>query len=622
MNLLILPLVLLPLLGMGLLSLISPHKEQAISSTTWVLMLIHTLLACITVGLWAWHGAEPINIKEWSLFESADYSFFIDFYLDSVSAVFVLVGSVITLLIVRYSRYYMHMETGYKRYFIQVMLFFFGYNLTALAGCFETLFMGWEFLGISSFLLIAFYRERYLPVKHAVRVFSVYRIGDVGILLAMWASHHFWNENITFLKFQNNHLLHEHFMQHSAIGVLISLGLVLAAMAKSAQYPFSSWLPRAMEGPTPSSAIFYGSLSVHFGLFLLLRTEPFWLNQVSIRWFIAAIGLVTALTGYLIAKVQSNIKAQIAYASISQIGLMFIEVAAGWNGLVLLHFSANAFLRTYQLLVSPSLVAYKIRDQFYFGSRRAKWLLEGKVLAWQRKVYAMSLTEFRMDQRLNRWVFRPIKQLGRKLPIQNTRQALVILLIVWSAMLLIRALGIVVTESAHHAWATVLAGFGLLLVFRAFSERQSPVLTWLLVAGNHITMAFAISFNEQFSGQELAWYLSGVALMGIFGLRLIRKMLLEIPNISMHEYYGYATSHPRFSLFFFLACLGLMGFPISPTFVGEDLLFSHIHEQQVLLAFFFSLGYIVSGIALIRLYARLFLGRETRPHFSHSLMNQ
>jgi formate hydrogenlyase subunit 3/multisubunit Na+/H+ antiporter MnhD subunit len=90
----------------------------------------------------------------------------------------------------------------------------------------------------------------------------------------------------------------------------------------------------------------------------------------------------------------------------------------------------------------------------------------------------------------------------------------------------------------------------------------------------------------------------------------------------MHEYYGYATSHPRFSLFFFLACLGLMGFPISPTFVGEDLLFSHIHEQQVLLAFFFSLGYIVSGIALIRLYARLFLGRETRPHFSHSLMNQ
>lgn len=345
-----------------------------------------------------------------------------------------------------------------------------------------------------------------------------------------------------------------------------------------------------MEGPTPSSAIFYGSLSVHFGLFLLLRTEPFWQNQVSIRWFVAFIGLATSVTAYLIAKVQTNIKAQIAYASISQIGLMFIEVAAGWNGLVLLHFAANAFLRTYQLLVSPSLVAYKIRDQFYFGSRRARWLLEGRALGWQRKFYAMALTEFRMDQRLNRWVFRPIKQLGRKLPIQNTKQALVLLLLVWSAMLLIRAMGIVVTESAHHAWATVLAGFGLLLVFRAFSERQSPLLTWLLVAGNHLTMAFAISFNEQFSGQEFSWYLSGVALMGIFGQRLIRKMSLEIPNISMHEYYGYATSHPRVSLFFFLACLGLMGFPISPTFVGEDLLFSHIHEQQVLLAVFFHSG--------------------------------
>ncbi len=126
----------------------------------------------------------------------------------------------------------------------------------------------------------------------------------------------------------------------------------------------------------------------------------------------------------------------------------------------------------------------------------------------------------------------------------------------------------------------------------------------------------------QFSGHELVWYLSGAALMGIFGALLLRQMSIQIPNISMHEYYGYASSHPRTSLFFFLACLGLMGFPISPTFVGEDLLFSHIHEQQVLLAFIFSLGYIVSGIALIRLYARLFLGHETRPHFSHSLMNQ
>jgi len=134
--------------------------------------------------------------------------------------------------------------------------------------------VGWEILGISSFLLIAFYRDRYLPVKNAVKVFSIYRIGDVGLILAMWLMHHLWHENITFMKLSNFELVHEHLQRHSWIGVLISLLILISAAAKSAQLPFSSWLPRAMEGPTPSSAIFYGSLAVHLGVFLLLRPFP------------------------------------------------------------------------------------------------------------------------------------------------------------------------------------------------------------------------------------------------------------------------------------------------------------------------------------------------------------
>lgn len=137
-------------------------------------------------------------------------------------------------------------------------------------------FLGWEVLGISSFLLISFYRERYLPSKNAVKIFSIYRIGDVGILLAMWLSHHLWHANITFQQLAEAAAVQAHLREHSWIGVIISLMILLAAIAKSAQFPFSSWLPRAMEGPTPSSAIFYGSLSVHMGLFLMIRTFPFW----------------------------------------------------------------------------------------------------------------------------------------------------------------------------------------------------------------------------------------------------------------------------------------------------------------------------------------------------------
>jgi hypothetical protein len=101
------------------------------------------------------------------------------------------------------------------------------------------------------------------------------------------------------------------------------------------------------------------------GVFLLLRTYPFWENQLVVRILIGALGLITAVVSTTIARVQTSVKTQIGYASLTQIGIMFIEVAAGLELLVLIHFAGNAFLRTYQLLVSPSVVSYLIREQFY-----------------------------------------------------------------------------------------------------------------------------------------------------------------------------------------------------------------------------------------------------------------
>lgn len=119
--------------------------------------------------------------------------------------------------------------------------------------------------------------------------------------------------------------------------------LIIAASIKSAQVPFSSWLPRAMEGPTTSSAIFYGSLSVHIGVFLLIRTYPLWESLLSIKILIISIGAITGLVAAATARVQSTVKTQIAYASIAQIGLIFIEVALGFHSLALFHFAGNAF---------------------------------------------------------------------------------------------------------------------------------------------------------------------------------------------------------------------------------------------------------------------------------------
>ncbi|MDH4461040.1 MAG: proton-conducting transporter membrane subunit, partial [Flectobacillus sp.] len=259
--------IFLPLIGFFISLLIPDKKETAISAAAFLTVGIHLVAAIAFIAVWFLQGGQVLNQKDLSLFQDFGYDFFIDLYFDGITATYLFVGAFLTFIVTVYSRYYLHREDGYKRFFNTVLFFYFGYNIVIFSGNLETLFIGWEVLGISSFLLIAFYRNRYLPVKNAVKVFSVYRIADVGLILAMWMSHHLWHENITFLKLNNAELVHEHLQNHSWIGVFISMMILISAAAKSAQLPFSSWLPRAMEGPTPSSAIFYGSLSVHFGVF-------------------------------------------------------------------------------------------------------------------------------------------------------------------------------------------------------------------------------------------------------------------------------------------------------------------------------------------------------------------
>ncbi|MCC7453879.1 MAG: hypothetical protein IT222_06920, partial [Crocinitomix sp.] len=312
--------VLVPLLGFVLTLVISKNNERWISRIAISTMLLSLVLAVGFVVYWLFSGHSSLNIKELVIYSNSSYEFFIDLYFDKVTATYLLVGTFLAYLIMIYSRHYMHKEAGYKRFFNTLLFFYLGYNVVIFSGNFETLFLGWEILGISSFLLIAFYRDRYLPVKNALKVFSIYRVGDIGLILAMWLSHHLWHHNITFYELNNYELVHEHLLTHGNIGLFVSFMIVLAAIAKSAQFPFSFWLPRAMEGPTPSSAIFYGSLSVHIGVFILMRTFPFWEHQPIVRIIVILIGVITAILASFSTRVQSSIKAQIAYSSIAQIG--------------------------------------------------------------------------------------------------------------------------------------------------------------------------------------------------------------------------------------------------------------------------------------------------------------
>jgi NADH:ubiquinone oxidoreductase subunit 4 (subunit M) len=148
------------------------------------------------------------------------------------------------------------------------------------------------------------------------------------------------------------------------------------------------------------------------------------------------------------------------------------------------------------------------------------------------------------------------------------------------------------------------------MVLKAFSERKHAQMSWALVIMNHFWVALAISFNEHFSSNHTFLYLSGITVSGIIGMLCLRKLKTLEGSIDLDQFHGHSYKHRGLALFFLLACLGLSGFPITPTFIGEDVIFSHIHEDQALLAFFVSLSFIIDGLAIIRIYARVFLG----PH--------
>ncbi len=607
--------VLIPLLGF-LVSLIIPKKkENLLSGAAYITAGSHLLFGLAYLCFWLLNGHQVIDLKSFIVYESVGYEFFIDFYFDKVTAVYLLVGSFLTFMVTTYSRYYLHRERGYKRFFNSILFFYLGYNIVIFSGNLETLFVGWEVLGIASFLLIAFYRDRYLPVKNALKVFSVYRIADVGLILAMWLSHHLWHENITFSRLSDMTAVTEHLHHHSYIGVFISLSILLAAAAKSAQMPFSYWLSRAMEGPTPSSAIFYGSLSVHLGAFLLLRTFSFWEYQPSVRIIIIVLGLMTSIIATGIARVQSSVKSQIAYSSIAQIGIIFIEIALGFEKIALFHFAGNAFLRTYQLLVSPSIVSYLIKEQFYNFTPRSITFEDTLPRKMEYSFYMLCLKEFNMDNLMSRFLWKPLKIIGSKLTFLTLKGTLYFipsyligLYVVYNEKLISKN----VLEWLPYLFSIIALG----LVLKSFVEQKDAKLAWVLLVFNHFWLVLAISFNEHFGFDHVHLYLSGVLFFGVLGyLSILELNSLEKLNVDLIKYQGYSRNHPKLAFLFLFSCLGVSCFPITPSFIGVDLIFSHVHENQVVLIVISSFCFILTGISAIRIYARVFLGPNEKSGF-------
>ena len=193
------------------------------------------------------------------------YHFSVKFVFDRLSVPFVILSFVLSGTIGAFASKYMHREAGFNRFFSLYAVFVLGMIVAALAGTIETLFAGWELVGLSSALLVAFYQERPAPPRNGLWIWAVYRVSDAALLLAAVVMHHLIGEGDFGLLLGNGVWPEEYPKLASHEALSVGLLLLIAAAGKSGLLPFSGWLPRAMEGPTPSSAVFYGALSVHLG---------------------------------------------------------------------------------------------------------------------------------------------------------------------------------------------------------------------------------------------------------------------------------------------------------------------------------------------------------------------
>jgi len=607
--------ILIPLVG-SLISIFIPgKKEKIISQLAIATVVIHLLGFLGFAGYWLANGHPILDIKHIVFFKAKNIEIFVDFYFDKVTAVYALVGSVLTVLVTVFSRYYIHRDEGFKRYFNTLLLFFLAYNIIVFSGNFETLFIGWEVLGICSFLLIAFYRDRYLPVKNAIKVISIYRLGDIGLILAMWMSHQLWHENITFFKLNDVSLVQSHVQEHPWQVIFIACVILLAAITKSAQFPFSSWLPRAMEGPTSSSAIFYGSLSVHIGVFLLLRTYVYWESFAVIKGLIIGIGIITCFIATLTGRVQSSVKTQIAYSSCAQIGLMFIEVALGFHILALVHFAGNAFLRTYQLLVSPSVLSYLTHDMFFNFTPDKQNNGTSFFNKIRNSFYILSIKEWNMDTFLYRFLWSPFKWIGTKLNFLTSNVGVILLSVIFILGLYCDLFRVHVPPVLFDYFPILFSFIACLLTLRAFAERSNPVKAWLMIIACQLFLALSISlFHEDFGRNYIFIYLSGSVVFSVVGLICLRKIKSLESSLDLNQFHGHSYEYPGLAFVFLISCLGMIGFPFTPTFIGIDILFSHIHKQEAFLIVFISLSFIFMELALLRMYSRIFMGQHKKAY--------
>jgi len=306
-------------------------------------------------------GGAKINENLYSWISIGTFSVNVGFQIDQLTAVMLLVVTTLSSLIHIYSVGYMHGDRGYPRFFAYLALFTFFMLVLVMANNFLVMFVGWEGVGLCSYLLIGFWYEKKSASDAGIKAFVVNRVGDFGFVLAVLLifvtfgtldfSEVFASVG-TSVTDQSYHL----FGGDITVITLISLLLFLGATGKSAQLPLYVWLPDAMEGPTPVSALIHAATMVTAGVFMVARCAPIFSLSETAMNTVAIVGGLTAVFAATIGLVQNDIKRVIAYSTISQLGYMFLGLGVGAFSAGIFHLTTHAFFKGLLFLASGSVI--------------------------------------------------------------------------------------------------------------------------------------------------------------------------------------------------------------------------------------------------------------------------
>ena len=291
---------------------------------------------------------KPISLKLYTWFPEPEIRF--EFLLDGLSGTMMLLVTGLGLVIQIFSTSYMSGDPRYVKYFVYFNFFVFSMLLLVMSANFLVMFFGWELVGLSSYLLISFWSEKKEAAKAGNKAFVLNRIGDFGFLIALMMILN------TYDTFSFKTVFATTLINQPQNLDLIVVFLMIGAFGKSAQFPLFSWLPDAMEGPTPASALIHAATMVTAGVFMLVRISPLLQFSELSSILIISIGLLTALISAFAAINQNDIKKVLAYSTISQLGFMFIAIGAGAYVAAIFHLVTHAFFKALLFLGAGAVI--------------------------------------------------------------------------------------------------------------------------------------------------------------------------------------------------------------------------------------------------------------------------